>query len=167
MYSETMVDFQELENEKELTTEVLNTYFLLEDKKEKARRVLNLHNFLEADNREIDNEIERLQKLKKSNDKKIESTKNYLLYLYKEYNIKQIGLFKLAIRQSTAIEVDNINVDDVEDRFLNIKQTKTISKEKIKEFLHEPAFINQDTGEVVPNKLDWAREVVKDNLIIK
>lgn len=150
-----------------LEEEQFDIEVLLGEKKESGEKACKLINYITYNNDMIDAEIKRLQDLKKSNSNKIESVKKYLLNIMNIFNLKDLGLYKLSTRKSTSIEIDDIPVDNIPVEFINEKVVKTISKEKIKEFLNSPEMINQETGEVIPNTLDWARLKENVNLVIK
>lgn len=147
----------------------LQSFFLLEPAINKGEKCCNLVAFLDFQNEGIDNEIKRLQEVKKRNEKKIKNVKDYLIYLSStNNNIKNFGTRRIVIRNTEAIEVDkDINIEEIPEQFLNIKTIKEISKTKIKDYLNSPAYIDQETGEVIPNNLAFARKVYNQSLTIK
>ena len=147
--------------------ENIDTLFLLEKKEQSAIKSCKLISYLQYENDNIDKEIERLQALKTRNDKKIQSVKNYVYYCSKELGTKTFGNYTVQTRTTKAVEVDPVDIEKVPSEFVNIREVKTISKTKIKDYLEAPAFINQETGEMVPNHLDFARIIENKNIIIK
>ena len=159
--------FNEREQGQEVNNEVFNQYFFIDRLEKKGEKTCNFIAFKENENEDIDKEIKRLQELKKKNEKNIKGAKNYLLYLKDSQGLNNFGLRKIQIRETEAVEVDNIDIDKVPSEFINTREVKTISKEKIKDFLNSPALIDQNTGEIIPNKLEFARIVKNRNVIIK
>lgn len=158
-------EIENLENEnKEFD---YNEYFLFVKPLESGEKTCNFIAFLEYRNNNIDDEIKRLQELKKKNNKKIDNAKKYLLYLNENKGLNRFINRSISIRNTTAVEVDNVDIDKIPEKFVNVKEVKTISKEKIKEYLNSPALVDQETGEVIPNKLDWARITTHQNINIK
>lgn len=147
----------------------IQSFLLLEPVINKGEKCCNLVAFLDYQNEGIDNEIKRLQEIKKRNEKKIKNIKDFLIFLSTRNNdIKNFGTRRIVIRNTEAIEVDkNINIEEIPEQFLNIKTVKEISKTKIKDYLNSPAYIDQETGEVIPNNLAFARKVYNQSLTIK
>lgn len=151
----------------EIELQDIENAFMLYNKVESGEKACKLIKYLEYSNDNIDSEIKRLQDLKFDNNKKIEKVKTYVNNVVNTTGYKNFNLFRVETRRSEAIEVDKVDIDKIDEQFLNIKEVKTISKEKIKEYLKSPAMINQETGEVIPNQLNWARIVENINISIK
>ena len=147
--------------------ENINDVFLFEKKEQSAVKSCKLISYLQYENDNIDKEIERLQALKTRNDKKIQSVKNYVYYCSKELGTKSFGNYTVQTRTTKAVEVDSVDIEKVPSEFVNVREVKTISKTKIKEYLEQPVFINQETGEMVENQLPWARIVENKSIVIK
>ena len=94
----------------------------------------------EALNNRIDDEIKRLQALKKSNSKLIDNLKNRLLDAVKLYGAFEVGLTKFGTRKSKSVSVEDVNSLDKE--FKTIKVTESANKKAIKDAI--------ERGEDVP-----------------
>lgn len=165
MYNEENYrNYNELDNvENEDGSYDLETFLFLEPVMNKGEKCCNLVAFLDFQNDGIDAEIKRLQELKKRNIKKIESVKNYLLYLSESNSgLKMFGTRKITIRHTKAVEIKNdIDMSKVPEDFKTLKITEEIDKKKVREYLEQPLMVDQETGEVIPNHLDFAE--LKEN----
>jgi hypothetical protein len=169
MFDKEIIKLNEDLNEELSNSEAIDlaTTFLLEKKEASATKACKLYNYLNYENENIDKEIERLQILKKANDKKINSIKNYVFLCSEELGYKNFDTFKVSTRKSKSVEIDEVRFEDIPQEFIRTTTIKNFDKTKIKEYLESPAIINQETGEVIPNKLNWARIVEKTNITIK
>ena len=79
----------------------------------------------------IDNEIKRLQALKKSQGNIVTRLKDRLLDAVKMYGVIEIGTFKFSTRKSTQVIV-NAEVNKLPTEFKTIKVTETPDKTAIK-----------------------------------
>ncbi len=153
-----------LTNEEELDN---NPSSFLQEWKElplvKIEKLINFISVLEGQNDTIKNEIDRMQTLKKGNEKKIENIKNYLLTLIDDKPLN-VGTYRLSKRHSQAVEITDET--KVPDEFKEQKITYTISKSKIKDFLTKD-LIDNETGEVIKNECDFACLKNNVSLIIK
>jgi len=93
----------------------------------------------EALNNQIDDEIKRLQALKKSNSKLIDNLKNRLLDAVKLYGAFEVGLTKFGTRKSKSVSVEDVN--SLPSEFKTVKVTESANKKAIKDAI--------DRGEVV------------------
>ena len=84
----------------------------------------------ESLNTRIDDEIKRLQALKKSNNTLISNLKGRLLQAVKLYGAFEVGLTKFGTRKSQQVIVDDVNSLDKE--YKTIKVTESANKAEIK-----------------------------------
>lgn len=83
----------------------------------------------------IDDEIKRLQALKKSRQGKVSFLKDRLLEAVKMYGEINLGLSKIGTRKSTVVEVEDVN--SLPQDYKVVKVTESADKVKIKEVLKE------------------------------
>ena len=120
------------ENDGELTPEMEQQLELNKDNFEtKARGYIWMMKKLEADNITIDEELNRLERIKKRNDKLIdklkESMKNALIIFG---DSQKVDTFTLSLRKSKSVEI--VDVDSIPAEYRTIKTTETINKTEIK-----------------------------------
>ena len=84
----------------------------------------------EAINSQIDEEIKRLQALKKSNNTLISNLKGRLLQAVKLYGAFEVGLTKFGTRKSSQVIVEDVN--SLPSEFKTIKVTESANKAEIK-----------------------------------
>ena len=84
----------------------------------------------ESFNARIDDEIKRLQALKKSNNTLISNLKGRLLQAVKLYGAFEVGLTKFGTRKSQQVIVDDVN--SLPSEFKTIKVTESANKAEIK-----------------------------------
>lgn len=85
----------------------------------------------ESLNERIDNEIKRLQALKKSNDTLISKLKNNLLNAVNLFGNYEAGFIKLSTRKSKQVVID-YDVNDLPKQYKVVKVTETADKVAIK-----------------------------------
>lgn len=85
----------------------------------------------ESLNERIDNEIKRLQALKKSNDTLVSKLKNNLLNAVNLFGNYEAGFIKLSTRKSKQVVVD-YDVNDLPKQYKVVKVTETADKVAIK-----------------------------------
>lgn len=85
----------------------------------------------ESLNTRIDEEIKRLQALKKSNDNLVQRLKNNLLNAVNLFGNFEAGFLKFSTRKSKQVIVD-CDVNDLHKSFKTIKVTETADKNAIK-----------------------------------
>lgn len=85
----------------------------------------------ESLNERIDNEIKRLQALKKSNDTLVSKLKNNLLNAVNLFGNYEAGFIKLSTRKSKQVVIE-CDVNDLHKSFKTIKVTETADKVAIK-----------------------------------
>lgn len=152
-----------LKNEEELEN---NTNSFLQNWREnpicKIEKLLNFVKVLEYQSNNCEEEIKRMQDLKKNNEKKIENIKKYIATFIEKPT--RIGVYSLSLRKSESVEI--LDETKVPQEFLDEKITLTIDKKKIKDFLNKDV-INNETGEVKCVECDWAKINYNTNLIVK
>ncbi len=102
----------------------------------------------------IDNEIKRLQALKKQKEKAVDVLKSYLLQAVENFGTFTSGFFTFSTRKSSSVEVF-CDVNDLPKELKVIKVTETADKTAIKKTLQ--------SGE----KIDGCAIIEKHNLQIK
>ena len=85
----------------------------------------------ESLNERIDNEIKRLQALKKSNDTLVSKLKNNLLNAVNLFGNYEAGFIKLSTRKSKQVVID-YDVNDLPKQYKVVKVTETADKVAIK-----------------------------------
>lgn len=121
----------------------------------KDDKLTNIHQYilnLENENQILDNEIERLQKIKKPNSSKIEYLKN-LVNTTLDGEAWKYDLWWFSYRKSESLDI--INPDTVPDEFKTTETIEKIDKNAIKKAMKE--------GQTVP----WVDIIYKQNLQIK
>ena len=108
----------------------------------------------ESFNARIDEEIKRLQAIKKANDNLVLRLKNNLLNAVNMFGNFEAGFLKLSTRKSKSVEV-NIDTNDLPKEFKSIKVTEAPDKTAIKKAI--------ESGQEV----DGCRIVENINLSIK
>ena len=90
----------------------------------------------ESFNTRIDDEIKRLQALKKQNDNLILRLKNNLLNAVNLFGNFESGFLKFSTRKSKQVEV-NIDPNDLPKEFKTVKVTETPDKNAIKKAIEQ------------------------------
>ncbi len=125
---------QVIEAEGELSEELIQAIEINEtDLKEKAVNYGYAIRMFEFDNTIVDEEIKRLQEIKKRNNKKAEWLERTISNAMQQFGIEKVEspTLKLSFRKSESTEV--INEAQIDDKFMTIKTTKTPNKTAIKE----------------------------------
>jgi len=122
-------------NEGELTDEVLEQLEINnEELQTKSESYLAVIKNREALNTQIDDELKRLQAMKKANNNLVSRLKNSLLNAVNIFGEFEVGLIKFGIRKSTAVEVNGI-VNDLPKEYKTVKVTEQPNKAEIKKSL--------------------------------
>ena len=87
---------------------------------------------LEATNKRIDDEIKRLQAMKKRNANLVSKLKNRLLDAVKLYGNFTVGLTKFGTRKSQQVIVE-VNANELDGEFKTVTITEKADKKAIKE----------------------------------
>ena len=121
-----------LECDGEITPDVEESLKINKDNFEtKARGYIWQIKKLEAENITIDEELNRLERIKKRNDKLIdklkESMKNALIIFV---DSQKVDTFTLSLRKSKAVEI--VDADSIPVEYRTIETTETINKTEIK-----------------------------------
>lgn len=86
-------------------------------------------------NTRIDDEIKRLQVLKKRNDKTIDRLKDTLLTAVKTFGVFTVGFTKFGTRKSTAVVIDELKVNKLAKKYKTITVTEKPNRDAIKKDL--------------------------------
>ena len=122
-------------NEGELTDEVVNQLEITNDELQtKSESYLAVIKNRESLNTQIDEEVKRLQAMKKANNNLILRLKNSLLNAVNIFGEFEVGLIKFGIRKSTTVEVTGI-VNELPKEFKTVKVTEQPNKAEIKKSL--------------------------------
>ena len=122
-------------NEGELTDEVINQLEITNDELQtKSESYLAVIKNRESLNTQIDEEVKRLQAMKKANNNLILRLKNSLLNAVNIFGEFEVGLIKFGIRKSTTVEVTGI-VNELPKEFKTVKVTEQPNKAEIKKSL--------------------------------
>ena len=124
-------------NEGELTEEVLEQLEITnEELQTKSESYLAVIKNREALNTQIDDEVKRLQAMKKANNNLVSRLKNSLLNAVNIFGEFETGLVKFGIRKSTSVEVTGI-VNDLPKEYKTVKVTEQPNKAEIKKSLQK------------------------------
>jgi len=140
------VDYNELmnqieENEGVLTDEQITALEISEkDIQQKSIAYLEVIKTKEAVNGLIDDEIKRLQAMKKVNSNILSRLKDNLLNAVKVFGPFEVGLNKFGIRKSQSIQVEFIN--DLPKEYKIIKVTESADKKALKDAIKNGASID-------------------------
>lgn len=131
-YLEIVNQVEELEGE--LTPELEAQLTINENELQgKSIAYLEFVKTKESLNLRIDEEIKRLQAMKKTNTNIINRLKNGLLNAVKLYGKFEVGLTTFGTRKSTTVQVEDVN--SLPNELKVRKITETADKKAIKEFL--------------------------------
>lgn len=89
----------------------------------------------ESFNSLIDNEIKRLQQMKKTNNNVVSRLKDNLLLAVKTFGSFTIGTQKFGTRKSSSVHVESDKVNDLPKQYKTIKVTESPDKKALKEAL--------------------------------
>jgi len=90
----------------------------------------------ESFNSLIDNEVKRLQGMKKTNNNVIDRLKDNLLIAVKTFGNYTIGTQKFGTRKSSSIQVDPDKVNSLPKEYKTIKVTEAPDKKALKDALN-------------------------------
>jgi len=90
----------------------------------------------ESFNSLIDNEVKRLQQMKKTNNNVVERLKDNLLIAVKTFGNYTIGTQKFGTRKSSSIHVDSDKVNGLPKEYKTIKVTEAPDKKALKEAIN-------------------------------
>jgi len=115
----------------ELTDEI-NKQLIITEKELQSKSIayLSVIKQSEAFTMQLDEEIKRLQALKKRNDKLVDSLKERLLNAVKMFGVFEVGFTKFGTRKSSQVEV--LDVNELPKEFKVIKVTEQADKVAIK-----------------------------------
>ena len=131
-YLEIITQVEELDGE--LTPELEEQLSINETQlQSKSIAYLEFIGSKETLNSRIDDEIKRLQALKKSNNNLIKNLKNRLLDAVKLFGTFEVGLTTFGTRKSTAVQVQDVN--SLPKEYKVVKLTEQADKKAIKEAL--------------------------------
>lgn len=128
---------QELED-KDFALEPEDEQFLAINKSQlehKSISYLEVIQSKELFNSRIDNEIKRLQALKKQGDRTIERLKDSLLTAVKTFGAFEVGLTKFGTRKSESVIVDELKVNKLKKGYKTITVIEKPNREAIKKAL--------------------------------
>lgn len=122
----------EIENsEGEITPEIeLKLKITESELQQKSIAYLEVIRKKEAFNTLVDNEIKRLQQLKKANNNVIERLNENLLNAVKTFGTYEIGLQKFGTRKSSQVIVEDVN--SLPEKYKTIKVTESADKVSLK-----------------------------------
>jgi len=90
----------------------------------------------ESFNSLIDNEVKRLQGMKKTNNNVVERLKDNLLIAVKTFGNFSVGTQKFGTRKSSSIHVDSDKVNGLPKEYKTIKVTEAPDKKALKEAIN-------------------------------
>lgn len=131
-YLELINQVEELEGE--LTPEIEEKLTI--NKNELQNKAIAYHSVIlskDSFNLQIDNEIKRLQALKKRNNSLIENLKQRLVGAVQMFGEFTVGTNTFGLRKSERVEVDNVN--KLPKEYKTIKVTEQANKVEIKKAL--------------------------------
>lgn len=122
--------------EGELTEEMQEKLALNESNlKQKSIAYLTVISTKDAMNDLIDNEVKRLQAMKKRNNNIVDRLKDNLLSAVKTFGNFEVGLTSFGTRKSTSVEVDEDMVNSLPKEYKTVKVTEAPNKVAIKKAL--------------------------------
>jgi len=130
------INYNELLNEIEATEGVLTDEQIVsleiteKELQSKSMAYLEVIKRKEAFNSQIDEEIKRLQSMKKTNNNIVSRLKENLLNAVKMFGNFEAGLTKFGTRKSQSITVEEVN--SLPNEFKNVKITETANKTELK-----------------------------------
>jgi len=135
-----LVDYDELMFEIEANEGVLtdeqNTALVITEKELQSKSIayLQVIKSKEAINSQIDDEVKRLQDMKKANNNITSRLKYNLLNAVKTFGDIEVGLNKFSTRKSSSIQVEDINTLPKEYKVVKVVESadKKLLKESIK-----------------------------------
>lgn len=131
-YLELINQVEEMEGE--ITPEIENQ--LIINQNELQNKAIAYHSVIlskDAFNMQIDNEIKRLQGLKKRNNNLIDNLKNRLIGAIQMFGEFTIGTNTFGLRKSERVEVEDVN--QLPKEYKTIKVTEQANKTEIKKAL--------------------------------
>jgi len=124
-------------NDGELTEEINTQLEITNDELQtKSESYLAVIKGREALNLQIDDEIKRLQAMKKTNNNLVSKLKNSLLNAVNIFGEFEVGLLKFGLRKSTTVEVTGV-VNDLPKEYKTVKVTEQPNKAEIKKSLQK------------------------------
>ena len=124
-------------NDGELTEDINTQLEITKDELQtKSESYLSVIKGREALNVQIDDEIKRLQAMKKTNNNLVSKLKNSLLNAVNIFGEFEVGLLKFGLRKSTTVEVTGI-VNDLPKEYKTVKVTEQPNKAEIKKSLQK------------------------------
>ena len=135
--TEHLALMQQIENaEGEITQEIAEQLEINESQlQSKSIAYLSVIKSKESFNSQIDEEIKRLQAMKKRNNNLVTNLKNRLLDAVKLFGDFGSGLLKFGTRKSSSVEVENVNA--LPKEFKVIKVTEQADKSALKKAINE------------------------------
>lgn len=138
-YISLMSDIEEMEGE--ITEEMQEALTINENElQSKSIAYLSVISTREQENKAIDEEIKRLQSIKKSNNNTITRLKNNLLDAVNLFGSFEVGLSKFGIRKSKKLEV--LDESRIPSEFMNSKLTVTPNKTEITKAIKNGVFVD-------------------------
>jgi len=131
-YLELINQVEELEGE--ITLEIENQLTI--NQNELQNKAIAYHSVIlskDAFNMQIDNEIKRLQTLKKRNNSLIDNLKNRLVGAIKMFGEFTVGTNTFGLRKSERVEIEDVNL--LPKEYKTIKVTEQANKTEIKKAL--------------------------------
>ena len=121
-----------LEADGEITPDVEDSLKINEQNFEtKARGYIWMIKKLEADNVTINEELNRLERIEKRNNKMIDRLKENMKFALEIFGESQkVDTFTLSLRKSKSVEI--IDADVIPESYRVVKTTETINKTEIK-----------------------------------
>lgn len=135
-------DLNELDNLLETNEQVEEIKEIIYNEiKNKSDNIVKLIKNTESDINTIENEVKRLQELKKIKQNKIMNIKKYTLECLKQANLKKVegAVGRVSIRRNAPSVI--ITDDFCDDRYIKIEEIAKIDKNAIKEDLKNGAVI--------------------------
>ena len=129
-YDELMFDIEEQEG---VLTEEQETALMINEKEVQTKTIAYLQVIKSKDamNSQIDEEVKRLQAMKKRNNSLVSRLKENLLNAVKTFGDIEVGLNKFSTRKSQSITVEDVNT--LPKEYKVIKVTESADKKALKE----------------------------------
>ena len=127
--------------------------YLREELKSKSSNIVRYIRNLELENIVAKTEIDRLEDIKKSREKKIASLKGYIKGILLELDKKKIetDLGNLSLRKTTSVEI--VDLSKIPKEYLTVKEEVTPSKKLI--------------GDSLKNNIAVSGAILKEDYLLK
>jgi len=161
-------------NEGELTPELEEALAINEEERDiKMEAYIHVIKQKESDNKLIDDEIDRLRKVKEVNSNSIKRLKNTIISAMEEFGLygksgnlsHSVGTYKIYTRNTQAVEINEVEYKDILDNkaqdVFNFKVARNLSYDELS-FLFENLDLSIEDVRFTPNKTMFKSKIETD-----